>query len=206
MASLDEFLAALFASLGPAGSLVALLLIFAADAALFPALPEAWIVVTYTYRPEVLDPVGWAVLLLLVAVLGDVLGTGLLFLLVRRVFVQGRQIPAWLANGMKRWTAFLVVRDERIILLNRVAPVVPFVGAFIAVLGWDIRRSLAFVAVGGLAKYALLLYIVFVIGVAYNVATARWITLGFVVLVVVLSFVGSWLYRRRTGIRSPRSR
>jgi len=46
MASLDDLLAGLFASLGPIGSLVALLLIFAVDAALFPALPEAWILIT----------------------------------------------------------------------------------------------------------------------------------------------------------------
>ena len=200
MASLDEFLAALFASLGPAGSLVALLLIFAADAALFPALPEAWIIVTYTYRPEVLDPIGWAVLLLLMAVLGDVLGTSVLFLIVRRVLVQGRQMPAWLANGMKRWTAFLVVRDERIILLNRVAPVVPFVGAFIATLGWNYRRSMLYVAVGGFAKYAILLYLVFAIGVAYDPGTARAVTIVLVIGVVALSFLGSWLYRRRLRI------
>jgi membrane protein DedA with SNARE-associated domain len=197
MASLDDFFAALFALLGPTGSLVALLLIFAADAALFPALPEAWILITYSYRPEGLDPVGWAAVLLLVAVAGDLLGTSLLYLAVRRVLVQGRRMPRWLESGMRRWTEFLVVRDERVILLNRIAPVVPFVGAFIATLRWNYRRSMAYVAVGGLAKYAALLYLVFVIGVAYNVRMARTITLVLVVLVVALSVGGSWLYRRR---------
>src|SRR3989442_15867717 len=71
MASLDQFLAALFGSLGPTGSLMALLLIFAVDAALFPALPELWIVITYTYRPDVMDPTVWAVLLLAGAIAGD---------------------------------------------------------------------------------------------------------------------------------------
>src|SRR3989442_14859210 len=70
MPSLDDFLAALFASLGPIGSLVALLLIFAVDAALFPALPEAWILITYTFRPDAMDAVGWAAILLVVAVPG----------------------------------------------------------------------------------------------------------------------------------------
>src|SRR5881397_701569 len=65
MASLDELLTSLFGSLGPVGSLVILVIIFALDAALFPALPEVWIVVTYTYRPtEMLGPVAWAGLLL----------------------------------------------------------------------------------------------------------------------------------------------
>ncbi len=197
MATLDEFLAGLFSTLGPVGSLLALLVIFALDAALFPALPEAWIVVTYTYRPEALDPAAWTVLLLTVAVAGDVLGTSLLYGLVRRLLVQDRRMPSWLENGMRRWTGFLLVRDERIILLNRLAPVVPFVGAFIATLNWDYRRSIAYVAVGGFVKYAVLIYIVFAIGVVYNAAAARAITLGFVVLIVGLSFLASWLYRRR---------
>ncbi len=203
MASLDEFLASLFASLGPVGSLVALVLIFAVDAAVFPALPEAWIVVTYTYRPEVLDPIAWAALLLGMAVLGDILGTTALYALVRRVLVQGRRMPRWLERAMRTWTRFLVVQDERVILLNRIAPVVPFVGAFIATLGWGYRRSIAYVGVGGLAKYAILLYIVFSIGVAYDVGTARWITLGLVVAVVALSFLASALYRRRLGRSAP---
>src|SRR5467141_3269860 len=184
MASLDDLLAGLFASLGPIGSLVALLLIFAVDAAVFPALPEAWIPITYTFRPETMDAVGWAAILLVVAVAGDLLVTSILYALVRRILVQGRRMPHWLESGMRRWTEFLGVPDERAILLNRIAPVVPFVGAFIAV--------------GGLAKYAVLLYLVFVIGVAYDPRTARSITLVLVVVVVALSILGSWLLRRRS--------
>lgn len=197
MASLDELLEALFASLGPAGSIVALLLIFAVDAAVFPALPEVWILVTYSFRPAGLAPAAWAVLLLLVAVAGDVLGTSALYAFVRRVLVQGRRMPRWLESGMRRWTEFLFVRDERVILLNRVAPVVPLVGAFIATLRWNFPRSILYVAAGGLAKYAVLLYVVFAIGVAYDVGTARAITLGLVVAVVAASFLGSRFLRRR---------
>ena len=64
-------------------------------------------------------------------------------------------------------------------------------------LGWNYRRSMAYVAAGGLAKYAVLLYIVFVIGLAYDVETARRITLALVAIVVGLSFVASWIRRRR---------
>ncbi len=197
MASLDQFFAALFGSLGPAGSLMALLLIFAVDAALFPALPEVWIVVTYTYRPELMDPTVWAVLLLAVAIAGDVLGTSALYGAVRRWVVHRRRMPHWLERAMQKWTSFLIVRDERVILMNRAVPVVPMVGAFIATLKWDYSRSMAYVAVGGLAKYAVLLYIVFAIGVAYDIATARWITLLLVVAVVAVSFVASSWRRQR---------
>jgi len=100
-------------------------------------------------------------------------------------------------RAMKKWTSFLLVRDERVILMNRAVPVIPMVGAFIATLEWDYRRSMAYVAAGGLAKYAVLLYVVFAIGLAYDVATARWITLALVVIVVALSFLASWVRRRR---------
>src|SRR2546423_14537869 len=100
MPSLDGVLAALFASLGPVGSLRALLVIFAVDAALFPALPEAWILITYTFRPETMDAVGWAAVLLLVAVAGDLLGTSILYALVRRVLVRGGRMPHWLVPGV----------------------------------------------------------------------------------------------------------
>src|SRR3989442_1568571 len=84
-----------------------------------------------------------------------------------------------------------------VILMNRAVPVIPMVGAFIATLGWNYRRSMAYIAIGGLAKYAILLYVVFAIGLAYDVATARWITLALVVAVVGLSFLASWVRRRR---------
>src|SRR5881628_2692942 len=207
MASLDELLTSLFGSLGPVGSLVILVIIFALDAALFPALPEVWIVVTYTYRPtEMLGPVAWAGLLLAMAVAGDVLGTSLLYVAVRRWVVLRRRMPRWLERAMKKWTGFLLVQDERVILMNRAVPVIPMVGAFIATLEWDYRRSMAYVAIGGLAKYAILLYVVFAIGLAYDVATARWITLSLVVVVVGLSFVASWLRRRRIEASSQPGR
>ena len=197
MASLDELLTALFGSLGPVGSLLILLIVFALDAALFPALPEVWIVLTYTYRPEPLGPIAWAGLLLAMAVAGDVVGTSLLYAAVRRWVVQRRRMPHWLERAMKKWTSFLLVQDERVILMNRAVPVIPMVGAFIATLGWRYRRSMAYVSLGGLAKYAVLLYVVFVIGLAYDVETARWITLALVALVVALSFLASWVRRRR---------
>src|SRR5437764_15417204 len=113
MPSLDDVLAALFASLGPIGSLAALLVIFAVDAALFPALPEAWILITYTFRPETMDSVGWAALLLLVAVAGDLLGTTILYTLVRRILVRGRRMPRWLESGLRRVPGVLGVPGRR---------------------------------------------------------------------------------------------
>src|SRR5256885_10973676 len=125
MPSLDDVLAALFASLGPIGSLLALLVIFAVDAALFPALPEAWILITYTFRPETMDAVGWAAVLLLVAVAGGLLGTTILYAPVRRILVRGRRMPRWLGSGIWGLAAVLGVPDQRALLPDPIAPGVP---------------------------------------------------------------------------------
>src|SRR2546430_14660037 len=101
MPSLDDVLAALFASLGPIGSLLALLVIFAVDAALFPALPEAWILITYTFRPETMDAVGWAAVLLLVAVAGGLPRTRIPYAPVRRILVRGRPLPRRVRPGWR---------------------------------------------------------------------------------------------------------
>src|SRR2546421_12439836 len=119
MASLDELLTSLFGSLGPVGSLVILVIIFALDAALFPALPEVWIVVTYTYRPtEMLGPVAWAGLLLAMAVAGGVLGAGPLFLALRPRGVLPRRMPRRLQRAMEKTTGFLLVPDGQGVLLK----------------------------------------------------------------------------------------
>src|SRR2546429_3445808 len=110
MASLDELLTSLFGSLGPVGSLVILVIIFALDAALFPALPEVWIVVTYTYRPtEMLGPVAWAGLLLAMAVAGGGLRASPPHPAVRRRGVLPRRMPRRLARALEKKTGFLLL-------------------------------------------------------------------------------------------------
>ncbi|HEX9340722.1 MAG TPA: hypothetical protein VF992_06070 [Thermoplasmata archaeon] len=197
MASLDELLALLFRSLGPAGSLAALFLIFAIDAAVFPALPEVFVVIVYSYRPEALDPLAWSAALLVVAVAGEVVGNSALYWVVRRAVVERGHMPRWIEAGMRRWIGFLIVPDERMILVNRVAPVVPFVGAFIATLHWNYPKSLAFIVLGGGAKYGLLLLLIGYVGVVYNPALARWLTFLLVIAIVAISASVSFVVRRR---------
>lgn len=206
MAFVDDFLGGLFATLGPVGALLALFLLFVVDAALFPALPEVAIVLTYSFVPAGLDPILWAVLLLVMAVSGEAVGNGTLYVVVKRALVERGRMPAMIDRAMRRWVNFLVVRDERLILLNRVAPVVPMVGAFIATLGWDVRKALAFVVVGAAAKYSVLLVLTGSLRVAYDLVTARWIAIGLVLGIVGVSGVASILARRRiraAGRESP---
>lgn len=197
MASVGDWLSGFFAFLGPAGTLLALFLVFVIDAAVIPALPELAVVLSFLYRAPGTDPVPWALLLLGMAVAGEVVGNTLMYLWIRKLLVDRGRVPKLLDRAMKGWTRLLLVRDERIILVNRIAPVVPFVGAFIAVVGWSYPKSIAFITLGAAAKYSLLLLLVGFLGVAYEPNTATLLTVGAVVLLVAVSLGASLVLRRR---------
>lgn len=197
MAAVADWLTGLFGFLGPTGTLVALFLVFVIDAAVIPALPELAVVFSFLYRRPGTDPVPWALLLLAMAVAGEVVGNTLMFLWIRRLVVDRGRMPKFLDRAMKGWTRLLLVRDERIILLNRIAPVVPFVGAFIAVVGWSYSKSIAFIIAGAAAKYSLLLILVGYLGVVYDPNTATLITAGAVILLVAVSLAASFVLRHR---------
>jgi len=90
--------------------------------------------------------------------------------------LQLGRTPGIVQRAMRKWTSFLAVRDERLILLNRIAPAVPLTGAFIAVCGWDLRRSLGYVLIGGAVKYAALLGVAAVLGITLSPETGRVVT------------------------------
>jgi len=206
MASVGEFLGALFAFLGPAGAVLALYLIFVLDAALFPALPELFIVVFFAAYAGIVDPVTWGLVLVAVAAAGEVTGNLLLYLVVRRGLVAPNRMPKRIERLMAGWVKFLVVSDERVILVNRIAPVVPLVGAFIAVMRWDLSRSLAYIAIGAIVKYAFLLALIGALGVVLSPAQATIATIGLVVAIVGVSLAVSYVRRRRILSRTSAAR
>ena len=190
--------------MGTPGTLAALYLIFVVDATVIPALPEVFVVGFFYLHDRLgLPPLLWGVGLLAMAVAGEATGNSLLYWFVNRTLVRTGKMPARIESLMRRWTKFLILHDERVILLNRVVPVVPFVGAFIAALKWNYPKSLAFIVIGGAAKYSALLLLIGVVGVAYDPAIAGWITLILVLTIVGVSAAGSVLYRRRA--RTPKA-
>lgn len=156
-----------------------------------PTLPELFVM--GFFAAEVPGPsLAWGATLLAVVMAAEVTGTLLLFLLIRRF-----GLPEFLETRMRLWVQFLVVHDERIILVNRVAPVVPFLGAFIATLDWDLRRCLTYVVVGGAVKYSVLLAFVAFLFVQFDPTTASNITLIAIVSLVGVSLVQGQLARKR---------
>ena len=195
---LGDWIGAALSVLGAPGLLVAIFLIFLLDAALFPALPELFIVAFYFVLTDAWawTPAVAAATLLALALAGDLCGNAGLYAIVRRLKDAGR-LPRFVQRAMTKWTSFLAVGDERAILVNRIAPAVPLTGAFIAVCGWSLRKSLAYVLIGGAAKYAVLLVLIVGLGVAFSPDAARLISITAVVVLVVASFAAGWYRRRR---------
>lgn len=186
------------------GALVAIFLIFMVDAAIFPALPEVFIVLFYFLYPGFgMDAMAWAAALLVVGVAGDLAGNFALYWFVRNALQRRNRMPKIIERAMRRWTSFLLVRDERTILLNRIAPIVPLTGAFIAVCNWNVRRALLYVAAGGAAKYAALLALTGWFGVAFSPETAQLGTLIIVLLLVAASAIAGRYRRRSAGGAMP---
>lgn len=179
-----------FSGLGTAGMIIALLLIFIVDATIFPALPELFAVIIFLSAP-VLD-LGWAAVVIVIALIGEVIGNTTLYLIAKKA-----KIPKRLEKIMNKYVNFLLIKDEKIILVNRVAPVIPFVGAFIAACKWSYKKSITYMVSGGIAKYSFLLILVGAFNVMWTRELATNVTIVMVIIMIAISATASLIYRRK---------
>lgn len=188
-----DLLKTLLEGFGWYGMLFALYLIFVIDAAVFPAIPEVFAVLFFRASPTLT----WGLLVLAIALLGEVSGNSLLYAVIKNLVVKKERMPRFLEKTMKKYIDFLILSDEKIILLNRLAPVVPFVGAFMATCSWSYPKSISYIALGSVAKYGLLLCLAGFLGILYEPETATVFSLIAVLLTVILSALFSIYYRKR---------
>lgn len=155
---------------------------------LVPTLPELFVMGFYMENPSL----EWGLLLLAVVVLAELTGNGILYLYVRRF-----RLPRLFERAMQKWVGFLMVHDERIILVNRVAPILPFVGAFIATMKWKPRRAFFYIFLGGAIKYSILIALVGVLYQVFDGTTARNATVALIGAIIIVSFIQSHLARKK---------
>jgi len=198
MASIGDILTGALTGLGWPGLLAAIFIIFMVDAAILPTLPELFTIAFYVqYAALGVHPTTWAVALLVSAVVGELCGNGLIYLLFSRVFIKRKKMPRFLEKAINAWADFLIVKNEKAVLVNRFAPAIPFIGAFIAVCKWNVGKSFAYIALGSLVKYSLVLALVGYLNVAYDPAIAQWLTIGAVVVILALSLAARYVQKRR---------
>src|SRR5512137_2109185 len=182
-----------FSGMGDVGMLAALAVLIWIDGMAFPTLPEAWLVAVIEGHAISGHPTfGFGAAIVLVASLASLAGALTLYALVR----VGR-LPKRVQKAMKAWTNWLVVSDERLLLLNRFAPLIPYTGAFIAVNDWNIRKSTFYMFVSGIAKFSAWVIVFTFLNQEIADNINHWVSLAVVAAVIVASIAVSIIYKRR---------
>jgi membrane protein DedA with SNARE-associated domain len=187
-----------FASLGDVGMILALVAIILIDGTGVPTLPEVWMIWIFAVH---FDSLGWAVLLIVVASIASLGGNFILYSVVKLI-----GMPKRIQKVMRKYTDFLIVSDERLLLLNRVAPLVPYTGAFIAVLNWDLRKCVLYLIIGAMAKSTVVIALAWLSYDNLRQDVAPWVALIAVAVVILISIVASVIYKRRIGVGGGTSR
>jgi membrane protein DedA with SNARE-associated domain len=187
-----------FASLGDVGMILALVAIILIDGTGVPTLPEVWMIWIFAVH---FDSLGWAVLLIVVASIASLGGNFILYSVVKLI-----GMPKRIQKVMRKYTDFLIVSDERLLLLNRVAPLVPYTGAFIAVLNWDLRKCVLYLIIGAMAKSTVVIALAWLSYDTLRQDVAPWVALIAVAVVILISIVASVIYKRRIGVGGGTSR
>jgi len=191
MFSIGEWLMGIFGESGALLLILCVFLIFLADAMFFPTLPEFFFIAAFFYDPTL--PFGLC--LLAVAIAAEVIGLVALYVIVGKL-----KVPKRIDRAANKYLKFLVLGDERLLLLNRIAPMIPFSGAFARIAGWDLKKSVFYVFVGCVLKYGIILLMSNFFHSYYSSGDAQTYTLIFIVAVIAISFVSSVIVKRKKGM------
>ena len=190
--NISELIYSVFGDNGDAGVLLCVFLIFLVDALIFPALPEVFFILGYDYSPTP----AFGCLLILMAVLAELAGIFSLYFIVKRI-----RIPKKISRIVEKYVGFLLVNDERVMLVNRVAPMIPFAGAFIAIIDtWDPRKCAAYIVIGCVFKYGLILLASSFFYSYFSGEMALKVTMTMVVVILALSMAASYYRKKKAGI------
>lgn len=179
-----------FGPYGAAGVVLLVFIAFVADATVIPAVPELFIIVGFAYDPTP----GFAVVLLIAAIAGECIGNTILYCLVERF-----GLPRKLRKVMNKYVGILIVSDERMMLLNRIAPMIPYSGAFISVIEtWTLKRALFYIAIGCILKYGIVLSMSSFFYEYFSSDIAQILMIAMIVIILALSFIASYIRRKRS--------
>jgi membrane protein YqaA with SNARE-associated domain len=193
MADITSIITSIFDPTRVVGGLICIFLLFYIDAIIFPTVPELFTVGIFASQTQIAT--FWFGLLILGTIaIAEVLGFLTLYYIVRKV-----RVPKMIQRAVDKYQAFLIYPDERMIMVNRVAPIVPFLGAFASICNWSLKRCLNYILIGGLVKYGLILLVSFLFIEYWDRETATIVVLTMVIVVIIASFIASH-YRKKKMI------
>lgn len=185
----------LFGDNGDLGVLLCIFLIFLLDALLIPTLPELFFILGFMAGAEHNTPIVFGCELLLMAILAELVGILSLYYVVKHI-----RIPKKIEKLVDTYTKFLVMGDERLLLLNRIAPMIPFAGAFIAIAKWDLKKSIFYIVLGCVLKYGIIMLLSNMFLDFFSSDQAQLFMIIMIVVVIAVSMVLSIVVKKRHGI------
>lgn len=187
---LTQFMLDIFGPYGGPGVVLMVFLAFLLDATLVPFLPEIFIILGFSYDPTP----SFAIILIAVSIVAEWMGNCILYFVVKNV-----RVPKKIKSVVNKYMGILLVNDERMLLVNRIAPMIPYSGAFIALVdNWKLSRALAYIALGCVLKYGLILSMSSVFYAYFSSNMASIMMIVFVIVILSLSLVLSYFRRKRT--------
>ena len=185
----------LFGDNGDLGVLLCIFLIFLLDALLVPTLPELFFILGFIAGAEHNTPIVFGCELLLMAILAELVGILSLYYVVKHI-----RIPKKIEKLVDTYTKFLVMGDERLLLLNRIAPMIPFAGAFIAIAKWDLKKSIFYIVLGCVLKYGIIMLLSNMFLDFFSSDQAQLFMIIMIIVVIAVSMVLSIVVKKRHGI------
>ena len=188
--NVGQFLFDLFGADGGWGVVLCIFLIFLIDAFLFPTLPELFFILGFSYNPTI----EFGLQLLAAAVVAEWIGIFSLYYVVKHV-----RVPAKVSRVVDKYVHFLMLKDERLLLLNRIAPMIPFAGAFICIAKWDIKKSWFYITLGCVLKYGVIMLLSDQL-YKYYAESAQTMTIIMLIIILAISFALSFVMKKRNGL------
>lgn len=190
MEAIGDVLFGIFGADGGWGVVLCIFLIFFIDALLFPTLPELFFILGFSYDPSI----EFGLLLLGAAVIAEWIGIFSLYYITEHI-----RMPQKVTRVVGKYKDFLLVSDERLLLLNRIAPTVPFAGAFISIVKWDLKKSWFYITIGCILKYGVIMLLSDQM-YKYYAESATTMTIVMLVVILAVSFVLSYVVKKRKGL------
>ncbi|MGD0819057.1 MAG: hypothetical protein ABR986_11790 [Methanomassiliicoccales archaeon] len=196
MADITSVIISIFNPTNVVGGLICIFILFYIDAIIFPTVPELFTVGIFVSQTQIAT-LWFGLLILLTIAVSEVIGFCTLYYVVKKI-----RVPKLIQRGVDKFQAFLIYPDERMILVNRVAPIVPFLGAFASICNWSLRKSLKYILIGGIAKYGLILLASGLFIEYWDRETATIVVLTMVIAVIIISFIASHSRKKKMTERS----
>lgn len=189
---IGDWLYGVFGPYGYIGILVFIFLLFYIDSLIFPTLPEVFFILSFMYDPTPY----WGMILLLVGAVAEFAGVTSLYLVVERI-----RVPERIRSVADKYSKFLILNDERMILVNRVAPVMPFTGAFISLIeSWEIKRAWFYLILGYVLKYGAILLFANFFFAFFSGPQAEVLSIVMIIIVMAVSLSMAYRKKKREGL------